>query len=322
MLNLVKKILIMSSVILMSSSVYAWSPTKPITVVIPAPAGALHDAAFRTISNQLEEKGLKFNFDYRPGAGGAVGTRHFLGLPNDNHTILVAFSLSHTTGPLSNPKVASWDSVNDFSFVSQLVASPLVIAVSQESDIKSIKDLVVKMKTNSKPLNVGITFPHQKAVLIQLAKIENVNLSKFNFVNYDNPSKVVTDIVNRNIDLTLIGISPTVALKESGKIRWIASTASKELDIIPGVQPLNSVYPNLGQVSVSTVLMHKDTPKEIIDYYQKIFYSVLMAPQAESARSKIRCYFDENLKTTESLKKLFVETREELKPIWSTIPNK
>lgn len=319
MMVFLKQIFLFVALSFFSISAMAWGPTQPITVVVPAPAGALHDAAFRTVLEQLESKGLKFNFDYKPGAGGAVGTKHFLNLPNDNHTFLISFSLSHTTGPLSNPKVASWDSVKDFQFVHQLVASPLVVAVSSESDIVTIKDLVNKLRNSKKPLNIGIVFPHQQAVMIELAERENIPLTKLNFVNYDNPSKVVTDIINKNLDLTLTGVSPTVALKDSGKIRWVASTASKDLDILSNVPTLNSVYPNLGQISVGTVIMHKDTPKEVVDYYQSLLKSATMTDQAQQARSKIKCYFDDNLSTPSSLKLLHEETRKKLKPIWEAM---
>src|SRR4051794_12138022 len=75
-------------------------PSKPLTMVVPFPAGGSTDAVARLIAQRLSEKlGQSVVVDNRAGAGGNLGTDLVAKANNDGHTI----SLS-TSGPLANNK--------------------------------------------------------------------------------------------------------------------------------------------------------------------------------------------------------------------------
>jgi tripartite-type tricarboxylate transporter receptor subunit TctC len=67
---------------------HAWTPTKPITVVIPNAPGAGNEIAFRILARQVEQKtGVTFVYDYRPGAFDTVAMNHFNTLPSDGYHV-------------------------------------------------------------------------------------------------------------------------------------------------------------------------------------------------------------------------------------------
>src|SRR4029450_2966185 len=69
---------------------FAWAqtyPTRPVRLIVPAPAGGGYDIAARLISQFLSERlGKSFIVDNRPGAGGNVGTQTVVHWPPDRYT--------------------------------------------------------------------------------------------------------------------------------------------------------------------------------------------------------------------------------------------
>ena len=124
---------------------HAEYPERPVTMVIPYGAGGATDISARTLSEPLSSVSprplLMIN---RTGAGGATGSVSVKNADPDGYTMLFARVGSHSVNPAM--KAALPYTLDDFAFVGVYEINPVVCAVSADSDIQSMDDLVAQVK--------------------------------------------------------------------------------------------------------------------------------------------------------------------------------
>jgi tripartite-type tricarboxylate transporter receptor subunit TctC len=297
------------------SPTYAWEPSKPITVVVAGPPGSLHDSAIRTLIPYFEKNTkIKFIFDHKPGAGGNLATRHFLNQEKDDHLLFIASSISHMMGGITHPNIATWNPIDDFEYTIVTLAATGVIASAANGDIKSLDDLIRKARNSAKPILVGVTFPNQEAFMIKLAEHSKIPREKFKFIRYDNPNQTIIDVINGNLDIWIGGITPTVPFVESGKLHYIAHTSDEDLDYLPGITSVNSMYPGTTMTSYLGILLPRGTSTEVINWYVKNLKLAAESVEAQEIRKKLKTHLPKNLLTPNSMKNQFKKSRLDLEP--------
>lgn len=313
--------IILSSAMLVSTVAFAWEPGGPVTVVVPAPPGSLHDASFRSLMAGSKSK-VVYNIEYKPGASGIVGTKYFLEKSDTDQTLLISASLSHSMSQINKPELVKWNPFEDFTYLGQIVVNTLAITVSQDSKLKDLDSLVKEAKEGSKPINVAVTMPNQTAIILELAERIKVDESRFNFVKYTNPGKALTDLVGGNVDVFVGGVPPTVGLQSSGKVKWIAITSESPSELMKGVPTLSSKFPGLVQVSVASVLAHKNMSKEAVEWYRKNLMSAVNSVESQEYRTKMKGFILSDLENPEKLKQFHIETNKKLAPVWVKLTTK
>jgi len=102
-----KHIIVALSLIIASTVAHAWEPTGPITVTVPSSPTSLHATGFQSIEEAL---GVEVIYEFKPGAAGIIGTKHFLkSYPADGHHVLLTTSISHVMGEVTNPELVDYD---------------------------------------------------------------------------------------------------------------------------------------------------------------------------------------------------------------------
>ncbi len=303
------------------NAVYAWEPTKPITIVVPSAPGSVHDQAVRQLLPYLEKTAkVTVIIENKPGAGHTMGIRYFQTLTDDNHKIIAVSSIGHMMDPFVYPDAVRWDPIEDFTFTVSTLSTPLVISSSALGNIKTLDDLSKRIKDNSQPLKVSIVFPNQQALITSMAEQLGIkNTSHINFVRYPNANKALIDVVNGNIDIAIGGVGPTVSLKDAGKINWIASTADRPLDFLPGLETVNSKFPGLTQVTTIGFLLANDVPAEVVDWYVQNLTLAANSASAADFRKNVRAYLDPKAQTPIQLEQIFIDTRNALEPTYKNL---
>ncbi|MBU2533190.1 MAG: tripartite tricarboxylate transporter substrate binding protein [Alphaproteobacteria bacterium] len=122
-------------------------PERPVTMVIPYGPGGATDISARTIAAPLgkavPQPILMVN---RGGAGGATGSVSVKNADADGYTMLFARVGSHTVNPAMKATLPY--TLDDFRFVGVYEINPVACAVKTDSDVKTIDDLVAKVKAN------------------------------------------------------------------------------------------------------------------------------------------------------------------------------
>ena len=129
-------------------------PTKPITLVVPYPAGGANDMLGRLIGQKMSEKlGQQIIVENKPGAGTLIGATAVAKAPPDGYTLLVGGFASNSVSPLLFK--ADYDPIKDFEPIGMFGTAPTVVITYLDSPYKTIKDVVDAAKKKPGTLMYG-----------------------------------------------------------------------------------------------------------------------------------------------------------------------
>lgn len=130
-------------------------PGRPITLVVPQPAGGAADALARTLGEEMGRRlGTTFIVENRPGASGMLGTNVVARAKPDGHTLLVTNSTPVLTLPYMFDKVP-YDVNRDLRFITQISSGQLVLVVNHEIPARNMKEFMDWAAQNRGKVNYG-----------------------------------------------------------------------------------------------------------------------------------------------------------------------
>ena len=137
----------------------AWAvepyPAKPITIVVPFPAGGGTDVIFRAVQVKLQaELGVPVVIDNRSGAGGTVGTGFGAKSTADGYTLVAATTTTIASAQAVYPKLP-YDPLKDLAPVGTIGTTPFVLVVTPTLPVKNLAELLQYAKAHPGALNYG-----------------------------------------------------------------------------------------------------------------------------------------------------------------------
>jgi tripartite-type tricarboxylate transporter receptor subunit TctC len=245
-------------------------PSRPITMVVPFPAGGSADAVARLIALELGDK-LKQQVvvENRGGAGGNIGGAVVARAKADGYTLLFA-----TPGPGANNKLLysklTYDPEKDFTPIIEVADSPLIIVASTQTPIKSIPDLVAYAKKNPGKLNVGVpgngTLGHFAAALLQ-----RQTGTKLTIVPYRGSAPLITDLLGGQVNIGSDFITAYVPQVKSGKITPLAVLAPQRSPLLPDVPTAAEAgFTNFDAVAWYSIVGPAGMPEPVVMKINKI----------------------------------------------------
>jgi tripartite-type tricarboxylate transporter receptor subunit TctC len=177
-------------------------PDRPVTMIVPFPAGGPADIAARAVANALSETlGKQFIIDNRTGAGGNIGGAAVAKAAADGYTLLFT-----TPAPAALNKFMykslPYDPERDLAPVVLVAKSPLIVAAKLDFSARTLADLIAYARQNPGKVNVGHpgqgTLGHITSELIQqFAGIKMTN------VPYRGTTPLTTDLLAGQIDVAM-----------------------------------------------------------------------------------------------------------------------
>ena len=210
-------------------------PTKPIRMIVPFTPSSATDIIARIIGPKLAERwGKQVVIDNRPSAGGIVAFKTVAEATPDGHTLTATGSNWSGSAALYHGKLP-YDPIKDFTGVSQVATTPLVLVVSSGAGAKTLKDWIPIAK--SKPLNFGTSGigsgPHYAAELFNLtARIKAVH------VPYRGSPEVLNDMMAGRIDYFFSPILAASALIKSKRVVALGVTTAQRAPAMPELPTL------------------------------------------------------------------------------------
>jgi len=214
-------------------------PDRQITIIVCFPAGGGADIAARLIGTPLGEAlGGTAIIENRGGAGGNIGITAAMRSPPDGYTLLVCSSAF-----VVNPSLyaqAAYDPFKDFEPIMALGASPNVVTVPAQSEIKSLPEFIAKAKANPGKLNwtspgAGTT-PYLAGEVIKLRT--GITMEHIPFAG---AGPATTAVLGGQVDMYTANIGSVSSLIEGGKVRPLAVTALKRWPELPDVPTLEEL---------------------------------------------------------------------------------
>jgi tripartite-type tricarboxylate transporter receptor subunit TctC len=211
----------------------AW-PNKPVTLVVPFPAGGSTDAIARAVGPKLQEKlGATFIVDNKAGAGGTVGAGNVKRAAPDGYTILVTSLGPLVIGP-HLIKGITYDPLKDFDYITVAVQAPNVLAVPASSPHKSLADVIAYEKANPGKMSFASagngTSDHLTAELFwQMTGTTGLHIP------YKGGAPAMSDLLGGQVDATFGNINTVLTNIKAGKLKALAITSTKRSPLLPDV---------------------------------------------------------------------------------------
>ena len=202
-------------------------PTRPITVIVPAPVGGPLDVLARAMSERMRQSlGQPLVIENVGGAGGTVGVGRVARALPDGHTLSLGYLGTHVLNGAIYP--LQHDLRSDFEPVAMLPSTPLLLAGKRALPANDLKELLAWLKRNSQKTNVatpGVGSPsHVMALYLQ--KIVGAPLQ---FVHYRGGGPALQDLVAGHVDLLVNQPSILLPHFREGKIKVFALLGGQRL---------------------------------------------------------------------------------------------
>jgi len=248
-------------------------PARPITVVVPFPAGGGTDVVVRSIQPQLQrELGQPVVIDNRSGAGGTLGSAYVARAAPDGYTAGVATTSTHAVSVALYPKLA-YNPATDFAYAGFIGTSPYVLAVNNSLRAADAKALIGRLKTDKSQHSFGSVGVGTVSHLMgeQFQKLAGVELVH---VPYRGAAPAYTDLIGGQVQIMFdnpVGLAPYI---KAHKISAIATTAPTPL--LADVPTFASQgVPGFDQQLWYGIAFPKGTPAAIVERFNTALNKVL-----------------------------------------------
>jgi tripartite-type tricarboxylate transporter receptor subunit TctC len=209
-------------------------PTRPVRIIVPFPPGGSVDFIARVVAQSLTEQignGHQFIVENRTGAGGTIGSDAVAKAAPDGYTLLVQAS-TLVTGPLLVKNVP-YDSVKDFTAISEIGSVPLIMTVHPSVEAKNLKEFIDQQRADPKKYIFG-TSPVGSAGYFATEAIKyEAKLTDMLVVPYKGTSAAIADLLAGQVSALIDAIPSSYPLAKSGKLRLIAVTSAERLPMMP-----------------------------------------------------------------------------------------
>ena len=253
-------------------------PSKPITFIVPFPAGGGTDAFARPLSAQLTKNlGKQILIDNRGGAGGTVGASIASKAAPDGYTFFMG-AAHHAIAPSIYPKL-DYDLEKSFIPMMLVASPPQVIVINPKVPANDLKEFIQLLKKSPGKYNYGSAGNGSSHHLAgELFKMQTKTF--ITHIPYRGAGPALADLIAGQVDVMFDGLGSSSQHIKSGKIKALAVASEKRVPAFPNV-PTATEAGVPGYV-VSTwygLWAPKGTPQDIVDKMQAEVTKAMNSPE-------------------------------------------
>lgn len=269
-----------------AASAQSWPAAKPITLVVPFPAGGTTDVLARALADKLGTAlGQTVIVESKPGAGATLGADFVAKSKPDGYTLLMG-AIHHTIAPAVFKKVP-YDLQKDFAPVTTVALVPNVLVVNASNPAKNVADLVAQAKAKPNQLNYGSNGNGTAQHLIG-TQFENLNGIQITHIPYKGSGPLTTDLIGGQVTMSFDTVTPVLPHIKAGKLKALAVTTGKRSSALPDVPTLAEA--GLKGFDIGTwfgVLAPVATPKDIVARLNLEAVKIIQSPDFRKRMEEI-----------------------------------
>lgn len=238
-------------------------PTRPITIVVPFPAGGPTDTIARIMAEGMRASlGQTVVVENTTGANGSIGVGRVARAVPDGYVISIGHWSTHVINGAIYP--LQYNVFSDFAPVAWIATNPQLIVTKNAVPATNLKELIAWLKANPDQATQGTAGPgsasHVAGVFFQ-----KESGTRFRFVPYRGAAPIMQDLLAGHIDLAFDQAANSLPQVRSQKIRAYAVTAKTRLSSAPDIPTVDEAgLPSLYISVWHGLWVPKATPKEII----------------------------------------------------------
>ncbi|WP_116521895.1 tripartite tricarboxylate transporter substrate binding protein [Achromobacter insuavis] len=253
-------------------------PSRPITLVVPFPAGGTPDILARLLSDNISKRlGQPLIVENRAGAGGNIGAQAVARAAPDGQTLLMC-AFGCTVAP-SLYQPAPYDIVKDFAPVAMIGTVPSVLVVNPKVPADTLPALLAYARANPGKLNsassgIGGSAHLATELLKQRAGIDLAHIP------YKGAGQVAADLLGGQVDMYFDNLPASLANIRAGKLRALAVASAARAPAIPNVPTFAEAgVPDFLITPWFGVMAPAGTPTAVLDTLHDAFAQALQAPE-------------------------------------------
>jgi len=238
-------------------------PSRPVTVVVPFPAGGPSDTLVRILGEHMRGTlGQPIVVENVAGASGSIGAGRVARAEPDGHTLILGSWVTHVVNAAVYP--LKYNVVDDFEPVSLVGTNPLLIVSKNSLPANDLKGLIAWLKANGDKATQGITGAGT-ALHIAGVSFKKETGTTHPFVSYKGGAPAIQDLVAGQIDFMIDIAANALPQVKAGNLKAYAVTSKERMGAAPDIPTVDEAgLPGL-HVSIWYALWApKGTPKDAV----------------------------------------------------------
>jgi tripartite-type tricarboxylate transporter receptor subunit TctC len=239
-------------------------PSRPITVVVPFPAGGPSDVVARIVTEHMAKTlGQSLVIENVGGAGGTLGSARVAAAAPDGYTLLAGSMGSHVAAPVLTPNL-KYDSARDFEPVGFTAHAPAVIVARKDFPANDLREFVEYLKKHGegvKQAHGGVGASSHMACLL----FNSAAGVKPTSVAYRGTGPAMNDLVGGHVDFLCEQAVSVAGQIASGAIKAYGVSAGERLASLPQVPSAREAGIDYQMSIWAGIFVPKGTPKAVVD---------------------------------------------------------
>lgn len=252
---------------------------RPVTLVVPFPAGSGSDALARMLAREVtEQTGATVIIENKPGGGTVIGAQQVAKSPNNGNYLLYTIVVTHTQNPHLFEKLP-YDPFKDFTPIIQVVRSATVLTANKDAPFSQTKELISYAKANPGKVNfgsfsIGSTSHLNGEILKRAAGIEIVH------VPYKGTADASRALIAGEVQIYFDGTATAVEKWRAGQVKLLGPATDKRLAVLPDLPTLaEQGLPGLDIVGWQGIFAPGNVPPELANQIAAVFRKALNTPK-------------------------------------------
>ena len=253
-------------------------PSKPLRIVVGAPAGGSADVIARTLGQGMSALlGQPVIVDNKPGAAGLISTQELLKAPRDGHTLMIGVNgiVSEVPHVMKMP----FDPLKELRPLVELARTGLVLVGNAQVPASDVKGVAAHVKANAGKISFASysTGSMSHTLGLEFNKLMGTDMVH---VGYRGSPPALADVMGGAVSYMFDGPATSIPLVKGGKLKAFATTAPKRLGLLPDVPTFAELgYPGLTEVVWMGLWTTPDVPAATQDRVRDAVMKVLQDPK-------------------------------------------
>jgi tripartite-type tricarboxylate transporter receptor subunit TctC len=261
-------------------------PSRPITIVVPYPAGGVTDNLVRLLAERMRNSlGQSIVIENIGGGGGTIGVDRVSRAAPDGYTLVLGNSETMVFAPVT--MAISYNALTDFEPVALLPSYPFLLVTTNDVPAKNLGELIAWFKSSPEKVLQGTVGAGTMQQLCGLLLQKTIG-TKWQFVPYRGGPPAMQDLLAGQINFMCTTTGGFLPLVHDGRIRGYAVTAKKRIDAAPEIPTANeSGLPGFYASVWNALWVPKGTPKDVIAKLNAAITASLSDPELQKRMTEM-----------------------------------
>lgn len=227
-----------AAMLLLTGNALAQYPDRPITLIVPFPAGSGTDAVGRIFAEEIGKRvGQTIIVENRPGANATIAANYVKRAAPDGYTLFVTTNTSHSAAPWLMKNVP-YDPVKDFTPIARGGNLPFILVTNPERPYSTVEQMLQYAKDNPGQ----ITYASGNSTgIVAGGTLDFQTGMKALHVPYKGTPQALTDLVAGQVDFMFTDVTSGLPFINSGRLKALAVSTAKRSALLPDLPAMEEV---------------------------------------------------------------------------------